>query len=1247
MPAAQSEAQRSKWSPPVTIGEYRVGQKLGAGSMGNVYLAHDTLLDRRVAVKFIAELQPAESTRARFRVEGRALARLQHPNVMAVHRVGEVDEQPYLITELVDGRPLASLALPLLDERVVAVGLDVARGLAAAHRGGVLHRDVKPANVIITDDCAKLIDFGLALMTKDTPSRDLREVTPLSLEASDGTRMAGTPVYMAPEVLRGGAATVHSDIYSLGAMLYELCAGVTPRETLPPGAALEAWIDGVGETLERRVPSVDRRLATVVGKCTAKLAQDRFSSAEAVCDALAELMSRPSLPMTSGNPYRGLAAFEAEHRGVFFGRTAEAHAVVNRLHETALTIVAGDSGIGKSSLCRAGICPMVLEGAMNDGRHYEQARILPGARPFETLVAALSAQFGLDERQLVEDDDPAALSRTLRRSLGYRKGALLLIDQAEELITLADSEQASAFTQALAHLPSRAAGVLVLLALRSDFLARIAAFPGFGDEVNRCLYLLRPLSREGTRTAIIGPAAQRGVCFDPPELVDMLVDSVDPAVGLPLLQFALAELWDSKGETTHIEPRLLATIGGVEGALARHADSVLASLSPEIHRAAKDVLLLLVARQGTTRTRGTATQLGAELKPKSDALDALVRGRLVTVREVAGETAYELTHEALIRNWDTLQVWIAEDGQKRVRLHRIEARAAEWAEQQQTPDLLLTGPRLKDATDLSLESLSERGRAFMRASVAGAHIRRLRRWGSILSAPFAFAIGLFGFAWKQSRDRALIDAHAATASLDRSTGEVWAAAAKRSRERAYGLFDAVDSATSEEAVRTKADAEAAWSEALSQADKAEAAFVRAGQSFEAALALDPGRESIRGAIGDITSQQLVLADDFHVADRRANLVLRLASYDPGGVRQRARAAAPRLTITTMPVGAEVTLERYEDRSGRLITGVPTVLGRTPLHEVTFEAGPGSCRLIFRAAGRVEVRLPLLLKPGESLEMKIDLPAQEGAPPGYRFIPPGRFLVGSADPEPIRKAFLLSPPMYETTTEAFWIGATEITFAQWVEFLNALPPAEREKRIPSSPSGIWAVKLEPRDNAFDLSLTMHGEAITLRSGEPLRFPDRQRRTELRWENLPVTGISMADTEAFFAWQNETGRVAGARPCTEHEWERAARGADGRTFPHGDVLDPEDADFDLTYGRRLLSFGPDEVGSYPAGVSPFGLFDMTGNVYELTVSPGPRQETVQRGGAWYYDSMSAMIVNRTVAERHTRDYHTGFRGCASAR
>lgn len=325
--ARRIEAAASPYRLPETFDGLVVSGFAGRGGMGNVYVAHDVALDRRVAVKLV-DGAPGADGRESILHEARMLARLSHPNVVAVYRVGEVDGRAYIAYEYVEGTPLDALEVPLPPERAIRIGIGLSRGLVAVHARGVLHRDVKPANAMLgVDGEIKLIDFGIAKSfgasflrspaggAPTAPAAPAQSDTASGVQStwdrgptevitgapnpaspadpgSSGTRtgfVMGTPRYLAPERWAGQSATAESDVFSFGVVLYELLAGrlgtaglpSLAREGLPP--------------LPTVAPHVPEALATLVEACLSARPGDRPSSMVTVRDRL-EAMAGDEAP---------------------------------------------------------------------------------------------------------------------------------------------------------------------------------------------------------------------------------------------------------------------------------------------------------------------------------------------------------------------------------------------------------------------------------------------------------------------------------------------------------------------------------------------------------------------------------------------------------------------------------------------------------------------------------------------------------------------------------------------------------------------------------------------------------------------------------------------------------------------------------------------------------------------------------------------------------------------------------------
>ncbi|RKH45524.1 nSTAND1 domain-containing NTPase [Corallococcus sicarius] len=1304
--------------PPREFEEYRLLRPLGQGAMGRVFLAHDTLLDRQVAVKFIATPSgglPDATARARFFQEARAIARLQHPNVVAIHRVGEVRGQPYLVSELIRGESLDRLSRPVEGGQVLRLGIDLARGLAAAHRRGILHRDLKPANAVLSEDGeVKLLDFGLAEWSVGTEPAGPPEILPEILDGASvagtaratadvrpvaaaadtrpphvvagaratqdlrprpttssapgdverahvGARatrghdtpvpehvaLAGTPLYLAPELWRGEAASRASDVYAMGVLLYELCAGVAPHEAVPLADLGRAVREQPPRPLAEVAPSLPPGLASVVDRCLAANPAHRFASGDALREAL-EALSLPDRAgaLPTGNPYRGLQPFEAAHRGVFFGRESEVREVLDRLRGDAFVLLAGDSGVGKSSLCRAGVLPALAAGAEpgERGSSWAVVSCTPGRRPLESLVEALAPLLDTSAEALliaVETEESGALARALRRRPSSAPQVLLFVDQLEELVTFSEPAQAARLSEELALVVRRAPRTRVLATARSDCLTRLVALPGLGEEVPRALHLLRALSEQGLREAVVGPARALGVRFESAELEQSLVTAAARTDGgLPLLQFTLAALWDARDrERALIPASALETLGGVEGALARHADAVVARLRPEQRPRARELFLELVTPEGT-RLRRTVTELlrGPDDGAGRAVLEGLVQGRLLTAGEAeGGEASYTLAHESLLTGWDTLRGWMGEDEQRRAVRHRLERAATEWQRLGRPVELLYAGPQLAEAHHAGARPGRSQEADFLARSRQVARRRRAVRWTGAVAVPLAL-LGAVGVTRLQARAQleARITRQLAEARSHADTARTQDAEAERLRKEAFAHFDAPGRSNREAA-------EGVWSRALEVERNGEADALRALASLETAWGLAPGRATVRDHLVDLLASRVSRATLHQQPEVREQWLTRLAAYDVSGALRAGLSAPARIHLVASAPGTRVRLLGPGPEDAAL---PGRELGTAPLREA--EVPPGSHVLVLEAPGHAPVRAPVMLRPGEVLALDLKLPPSSAVPEGFVYVPPGRFLQGASESEYLRRAFFYAPPLHEVETGAYLIARHEVTFGDYIAFLASLPAKERSERRPGNRHRITVVDLvEEQDGRWRLELSPASAHYSAKEGEPVRYGKRNRRAVQDWRRFPVSAISYDDALAYVAWLDRTGRVPGARLCTEREWERAARGADGRRYPGGDWLGPDDANVDLTYGREPLGFGPDEVGSHPRSRSPFGVDDLAGNVWEWTRSDVVPDQPSAQGGSWYQSDLTAHAANRDVVERTLREALLGLRVCATPR
>jgi non-specific serine/threonine protein kinase len=401
------------------LGAYEMVGRLGAGGMGEVYRARDTRLNRDVAIKILTNIEPTHDTLARFQREAHAIASLNHPHICALHDVGQQDGMNYLVMEYLEGQTLKEHLLetaPLPIGDVLKISSEIADGLVEAHRHGLVHRDVKPANIMLAKNGAKLLDFGLArrFESEDTTSEALTAVGAIF----------GTPSYMSPEQALGQPLDTRSDLFSLGVVLYEMATGRKPFE----GANVIEIVDAVLHSDPAPAPDlnagISSELGRVIARCLEKNRDHRYPSARALWTDLIELGRGPEprigsrrLPTRRHNLPLELTSF--------VGREREVSELSALLGETRLLTLSGSGGCGKTRLAIKVASSVVDRYA--DGVWFIELSPLSNPELVLSSVASTLNVQEAPERPLVQ------------RVLDYlqNKRVLLVLDNCEHVVTAA------------------------------------------------------------------------------------------------------------------------------------------------------------------------------------------------------------------------------------------------------------------------------------------------------------------------------------------------------------------------------------------------------------------------------------------------------------------------------------------------------------------------------------------------------------------------------------------------------------------------------------------------------------------------------------------------------------------------------------------------------------------------------------------------------------------------------------------
>ncbi len=738
---------------------YKLLEQIDEGSFGAVYRAFQPEVNREVAVKIILpKYANNPDFIRRFEFEAQTVARLEHPYIVPLYDYWREPDSAYLVMRWVRGGSLAKRleAGPLEPNLVAQVVDQVSAALSVAHQHGVVHRDLNAGSILMDEaNNAYLSDFGIAKQLAGDGSQ-------LADGDLDGKSSASQPL---KNDNKNG-----TDIYNFGLVIYQMLTGEAPfnGESAPAGSGGKQLTPL--PSVRDYCPDLPISVDAVIQKATLLDSNHRYLDAMQLASDFQAALS--GLPLADSsrvgvgdgrvfkihNPYKGLHAFQEADAEDFFGRKALINQLLASLDsrngdsaldgigsaEGRFLAVVGPSGSGKSSVVRAGLIPALRRGALPGSDKWFIVDMLPGSNPIEELelglhrvaiapVAGLMDQLKSDRRGLlmaaqeVLPDDESEL--------------LLVIDQFEEIFTLAREEDETRHFLNLVHsaVVDPQSRVRVVITLRGDFYDRPLRYPEFGELIKEYTSVVLPLNPQELEETMRAPAERVGVELEDQLVATMVADVAEQPGALPLLQYALTELFEQR-QGIWLTLEAYHEIGGVLGALGRRAEAVYLNLGEAEQQIARQLFLRLVTLgEGTedTRRRALRSELtalqtqdsGPPIQLIDSVIEAFGKARLLSFDRdpVSRRPTVEVAHEALIREWSRLRKWL-DDGRAEVRMQRALANsAADWLEADRDASFLLRGARLDQFVGWAAETelaLTESEEEFMLASL-DAHMARL------------------------------------------------------------------------------------------------------------------------------------------------------------------------------------------------------------------------------------------------------------------------------------------------------------------------------------------------------------------------------------------------------------------------------------------------------------------------------------------------------------------------------------------
>jgi len=764
------------------VGPYQLRRLVGRGGMAEVFAAVREGAEREVALKLLLpEAARDPQLVARFLQEGRILQRLQHPGIVRVLDCGKLDAGTvFLEMELLQGMSLRERmrceAGSLPQDEALRLAWRISQAMVEVHAEKIVHRDLKPENVFLCHEegspsnyQVKLLDFGIAKV----PSSGMGNHVDTHVQ-TQAPAILGTTTYMAPEQFQNPALVDgRADVYALGVLLFELLAGKPPFDSDKPTAVLAMHMQHEPPSLRELVPTAPRALCAFV---SAMLAKDPEARPD-----MRHCQERLGQPWTDGQeecPLPGLAPFTEAQARLLLGREEELDALLGLLDASRMgrqrwVQLEGPGGTGKSSLVQAGLLPRLKARASPEAPRWRLIHPRPSSSPQRSLALALHAAYaetGLartpDQLEEALRADPEALRLLLTTHTPSGCWALCVIDPLEELFTLGEAERQWLDATLCAALVAPDSPLRLLTTLRGDLIHRMEGLPRLSRQLNMAArYNLRPMDGATLTRVIQGIAWRTGLRLSAalPEL--MVREASSQGCGLPLLGHVLRGLWELRGGEV-LTPEHYARLGGVGGALARQAETLLGGLSAEGHERAKKLLLDLVqVSRGMPPSRRSRTRQEVLEAAEGDALaeDVLRQLESLWLIRVSGEPEpsrqrLELTHESLLQQVPSLARWIEHERTRIERLSEVEVAAHSWEQagcpRKDLPTGTLLAHYLQSSGTLSprgtqVRKLSELGTRYLEAALHNDRRRTRNRWalglGSLLAGGTLLVTANWGF----------------------------------------------------------------------------------------------------------------------------------------------------------------------------------------------------------------------------------------------------------------------------------------------------------------------------------------------------------------------------------------------------------------------------------------------------------------------------------------------------------------------